>query len=1099
MISEIYKYSIANDSLFKVLNVSFDNGKVMAGKWTEIEGKYYFFTTYQGAYLKGTFLEFDPVIDSITKIFDFDELKNPQGSLMAHDNGNYYGVAQRGGDNNLGSIFKLDPKGDDYEKLIEFTEELGTAPTGESIIASDGCIYGFARVLGAFGKGSIYKYDPSINKLEAIYYFNPQSEFMYSHERGYRLKEINHKLYFMMVPNETIEERKGYLMSFDLETFEMRISIDFHQSKLNRPIAAISEINNQYYGLTLNDTVFEIGGIIKLNEDLSEIETNYQIIHDDNAVNGQNPIWLCQAGDGDIYGITAFGGENNAGVLFAIDSHTEEMRKLMDMSELGNKWSVRNESFLLENGNILGFMRLKENNNWQNLHAFEFNPFLKEFKQVFIFPDSLEPRYKIKMNSGGNIYYSNGYPEYNAFELNLKDYSIHYFELLCDSNIRNICEGEPDIYYGSNQSNILRWNKQTNEIDSVFNVHYYGYNGIGSIREDIFVDKSGKIYSAYIESEYRPAWLVSFTYDLNVDSVYRRSFLGKAFYARSYKDFVEYDNGRYLILGQFNKSKEIEILDQQTGIIREIALEKSPYFIDYYWDTWNGWDIDGGNAPFSISPSIGLIKVRKIDNQNYWIGNEDSIWTNQNNWHKAKLPLGEEHIIISQSAKHFPYFDKLIEVSDVLIEENAIINIASNGALSCDILTNNGEIYLFGNQDERASLIFEETANNGKIIYSYQADKSMNKILSIPVKELAYSSFDSLKVWNYLNKEWKEIEDTSSVLDCHHIYKFQLDSMGQKSFIGEPISDNMVFNFTNSGLTAIPNPYTASFNWDEINLSNLSHQALYRFNEEDSTFSSYIDGLGNGAPLIQPLDVVWVYAKPYESVELETDHLIHAVNTDSIIPAAGELVLKASGETGYDFTYIRFNEHSTASFDPEFDARKIILTNNSRPSVFTYADTSKLSINQLPDTTMLNLAVRSGTTANYTLGIEKLDQFDFVVLEDLILHKKTNLLEEDYTFKYFTSDGNYPFKLYFQPWVLEPLEESDIEMYYYPESIVVQSRKQIKIAEITFFDLAGRVAGQYVVKNFFRFEKPVDLPTGHYVVQLRTSDLIVNKKILVRK
>jgi hypothetical protein len=219
----------------------------------------------------------------------------------------------------------------------------------------------------------------------------------------------------------------------------------------------------------------------------------------------------------------------------------------------------------------------------------------------------------------------------------------------------------------------------------------------------------------------------------------------------------------------------------------------------------------------------------------------------------------------------------------------------------------------------------------------------------------------------------------------------------------------------------------------------------------------------------------------------------------SPLDTKNKLIIKANGEGGEDFTHITFNPNTTASFDKEYDAFKIILSNIKRPAVFTYADTFKLSINQLPDTTMLDMAVLAGVNGSYTLSIDQNVGFDFVVLEDEILHTRTNLLEEDYSFDYFTSDGNYPFKLYFKDWVLQPLQESDVEIYYYPESIVVRSKKQVEVAEITFIDLAGRVAEQYVARNFFKFEQAVDLPSGHYIVQLRTSNLVVNKKILVRR
>jgi len=147
---------------------------------------------------------------------------------------------------------------------------------------------------------------------------------------------------------------------------------------------------------------------------------------------------------------------------------------------------------------------------------------------------------------------------------------------------------------------------------------------------------------------------------------------------------------------------------------------------------------------------------------------------------------------------------------------------------------------------------------------------------------------------------------------------------------------------------------------------------------------------------------------------------------------------------------------------------------------------------------MMDMSVHYNKDGQLTIKLQKNKDFDFVILEDLVWNKRINLLEENYTFDYFESDGDYPFKLYFEPWALESVNETDIEIYYYPESLVVRSRKQIEQAVISIYDLAGKTALQFDVEDFYYFEKPIQLPTGHYIVQFRNADLILNKKILVR-
>lgn len=239
----------------------------------------------------------------------------------------------------------------------------------------------------------------------------------------------------------------------------------------------------------------------------------------------------------------------------------------------------------------------------------------------------------------------------------------------------------------------------------------------------------------------------------------------------------------------------------------------------------------------------------------------------------------------------------------------------------------------------------------------------------------------------------------------------------------------------------------------------------------------------------------------YEDINISSPGSSHQSQTifqpDSL--TKNLLTIKAEGPGGSDITKISFNPYATTGYDKEVDLIKIILANSRRPQIFTFADEYLISTNLLPDTSMLDMALQVSDNGIYKILIESNIGFDYVVLEDLIWNKKINLLKEDYSFEYFTSDGNYPFKLYFSDWALQALEESDIEIYYYPESIVVRSRKQVSFAEITFFDLAGREALQFYERDFFLIEKPINLPTGHYIVQLRSNDLVINKKILIRR
>ena len=1095
--SKISKYDIENNEFSIIQEYDETYGTDISGDWTEIDDKYYFFNQYGGEYNKGTFLEFDPVSKQISKILDFNEIVFPQGSLISHPNGFYYGVTKRGGESNKGCIFKLDPKGGGYDVLAEFSEEIGSSPNGDVVLAQDGCIYGFTKVNGEFGKGSVFKFTPETNKLEAIYYFNPEAPFMQDHHRVYRLSyDGNNKIFFSTEPNES-SVHKGFLMSFNIETLEMEMIVNYYETSASDAIPRLTFYGDRILGFAGDESNNGFAGVFGITSHSNEIEFLNHVYNIESAMDGYNPIWLCQAGNGDIYGMTYYGGKDDKGVLFSIDYSTHEFQKLKDLTDYGYDILIRKESFLLDNGNVLGFISKKEDDVWSNLKAVEFNPFNLEFEEVFSFPDTAKPHYDIRMNSDGNLYYTSGSPLYSIYELELDTYALNKMNIGTDSAIRNICEGNTGIYYGMTNQNIFKWYRTENKLDYIFNNNYFGNYGVGNFVNDIYVTNDERLFGAVREFDSKPSWLNSFTYFVSNDSVSEYSYLGNDFHVSSYKTYLENENLNLLVINQFGVEK-LQVLDYKNDSLMEIALEDCPYESGWHYIPNEGWDYDGGDAPFQNKPVTGLISVKPKENKYYWTGNQDSLWYNQNNWYKGKMPEEDEQILIADAAENYPYIDESLELADLYIQKDAKINIAPNGALTCAQITNNGVINLFGNKRERGSLILENTNEEGQINYTYQGDSAKETVLALPVKKMSYTSLDSLNIWNYQNKEWHQIQDTNEMLDCHQVYKFEIDSNLQIQFSGNANMDNVEFEFEDFGLQPIPNPYTASLNWDEINLSGLSHKAHYRFIEEDSTFNSYVDGLGNGSPLIQPLDVVWVYAEPNENVEMETEKLMHAYNFNpNEDTPENKLVLKASGAGGDDFTYISFNPNATAGLDKEYDAFKYILSVNKRPSIFTYADTNKLSINQLPDTTMLDLGVSVGLEGMYSISIDEALNFDFVVLEDLILHTKTDLLKEDYNFKYFTSDGNYPFRLYFKKWAQEPLNESDIDMYFYLDKLVLSSRKQIEKADIVIYDLVGRAVLEFQEQDFFYFEEKVDIPAGHYVVQVRSNDFVKNLKIFV--
>jgi uncharacterized repeat protein (TIGR03803 family) len=86
------------------------------------------------------------------------------GSLIMDSAGNLYGTTWFGGSANLGTVFKLDPPG--HETVLHSFSDLGDGqnPVAGLVMDSAGNLYGTTPNGGALGAGTVFKVDPSGNE-----------------------------------------------------------------------------------------------------------------------------------------------------------------------------------------------------------------------------------------------------------------------------------------------------------------------------------------------------------------------------------------------------------------------------------------------------------------------------------------------------------------------------------------------------------------------------------------------------------------------------------------------------------------------------------------------------------------------------------------------------------------------------------------------------------------------------------------------------------------------------------------------------------------------------------------------------------------------
>lgn len=185
----------------------------------------------------------------------------PNGALARGNDGDFYGTTASGGDGNQGTIFKITPEG--HETLLysfKGGNSDGAQPKVGLVLATDGKFYGTTTS----GGGTIYKFDPLTNTESPIYFFSSQGYGAYG------------------------------------------------------PAGELTQYGTDLYGVTTLGGQNSVGVIYKININ-SEIylpvysfKNNFQIGNDGNLPYSG----LIKASNGNLYGTTSFGGDNDYGTIY---------------------------------------------------------------------------------------------------------------------------------------------------------------------------------------------------------------------------------------------------------------------------------------------------------------------------------------------------------------------------------------------------------------------------------------------------------------------------------------------------------------------------------------------------------------------------------------------------------------------------------------------------------------------------------------------------------------------------------------------------------------------------------------------------------------
>jgi len=371
----IFSYATGSNSI--IANYSFPYASGGSPMYTQLlqasNSKYYGVTSLKGSNGFGVFFEYDYNTNYYKKIVDFNGSnngRNPYGSMMQASNGKLYGTTNIGGNFNAGTIFEYNLSSATLTKVFDFNtgNATGSNPKGNLIESTNGKLYGLAQSGGNNGVGTIFEFDPSTNiftkKINLTVWSGEQPA-------GSLLEANNGKMYFLAILGGT--NSLGSLVEYDPTLNFMLKKCDLSSLTGGKPTGSLIQASNgKLYGLTSEGGANNFGTIIEY-----DITNNIltKLFDFNGASSGSTPRGsLVQHPNGKLYGLTRGGGINNRGTIFSFDYITSSFTNLFDF-ETGNSTGNYPDGSvsISSNGNLIGLTSYGGLTNDGTIFEFDIN------------------------------------------------------------------------------------------------------------------------------------------------------------------------------------------------------------------------------------------------------------------------------------------------------------------------------------------------------------------------------------------------------------------------------------------------------------------------------------------------------------------------------------------------------------------------------------------------------------------------------------------------------------------------------------------------------------------------------------------------------
>lgn len=270
------------------------------------------------------------------KLFDFDGTASgafPYGSLLS-DGTFLYGMTSSGGTTNNGTIFKIMPDGTGFVKLFDFSgTTTGKNPYG-SLITDGTYLYGMTLTGGTSNLGTIFKILKDGSGYVKLFDFTGTAN---GAEPYGDLLLVGTTLYGTTYNGGSANKGIIFRIQTDGTSFTRMLNFSGYPALGEKPMGSLITDGTFLYGTTSVGGSSTDGTIFKIKND----GTSFTTIKNFRLEQGDRPFASLVFVGSDLYGMTYFGGEGGThdyGTLFKIKPDGSGHVKLFDFTTNDNGW-----------------------------------------------------------------------------------------------------------------------------------------------------------------------------------------------------------------------------------------------------------------------------------------------------------------------------------------------------------------------------------------------------------------------------------------------------------------------------------------------------------------------------------------------------------------------------------------------------------------------------------------------------------------------------------------------------------------------------------------------------------------------------------------